>query len=201
MVSSAHRQERDSMKKLTNVEYRLLSRTEIAQLSQIERTETIERVYTMHDGNLVLKKEHWDVPDWGPEEKQRRIAALQDEHDAGATVFGAFDGPTLVGMSVLSHNPLSSGVARFNLAGLWVSHTHRNQGTGKALVRLVVKEAKERGAKTLYVSATPSENTIRFYTSLKFRPAETVDPHLFEDEPEDIHLELMLQSNKEKGQC
>jgi predicted N-acetyltransferase YhbS len=186
---------------LTNVEYRVLSRTEIAQLAQIERTETIERIYHMCDGNLVLKKEHWDVPDWSSEEKQRRIEALQDKHDAGTTIFGAFDGPTLVGMSVLHHNPLSSGVARFNLAGLWVSHAYRNQGIGKALVRLAVEEAKERDAKTLYVSATPSENTIRFYTSLEFRPAGTVDPHLFEDEPEDIHLELMLQSNKEKGQC
>ncbi|MFN2271664.1 MAG: GNAT family N-acetyltransferase [Anaerolineae bacterium] len=189
------------MKKLTSVDYRVLSRAEIAQLAQIERAETIERVYTMRDGNLVLKKEHWDVPDWGPEEKQQRIAALQDERDAGATVLGAFDGPTLVGMSVLDRNPLSSGVARFNLAGLWVSHTHRNQGIGKMLVQLAVEEAKERGAKTLYVSATPSENTIRFYTSLGFRPAETVDPHLFEDEPEDIHLELILQSKKEKRQC
>lgn len=189
------------MKKLTSVEYRVLSRTEIAQLAQIERAETIERVYTMRDGNLVLKKEHWDVPNWSLEEKRQRIAALQDEYDAGATIFGAFDGPTLAGMSVLHHNPLSSGIARFNLAGLWVSHAHRNQGIGKMLVRLTVEEAKERGAKTLYVSATPSENTIRFYTSLGFRPAETVDPHLFEDEPEDIHLELILQSNKEKGQC
>ena len=188
------------MKKLTNVEYRVLSRTEIAQLAQIERAETIERVYTTRDGNLILKKDHWDVPDWSPEEKQQRIAILQDEYDAGATILGAFDGPALVGMSVLDHNPLSSGVARFNLAGLWVSHAHRNQGIGKALVRLAVEEAKERGAKTLYVSATPSENTIRFYTSLGFRPAGTVDSHLFEQEPEDIHLELMLQSNKEKGQ-
>ncbi|MFL7794374.1 MAG: GNAT family N-acetyltransferase [Anaerolineae bacterium] len=139
--------------------------------------------------------------DWSPEEKQRRIAILQDEYDAGATIFGAFDTPTLVGMSVLDHNPLSSGAARFNLAGLWVSHAHRNQGIGKALVWLAVEEAIERGAKTLYVSATPSENTIRFYTSLGFRPVETVDPHLFKDEPEDVHLELILQSNKEKGQC
>ena len=95
-------------------------------------------------------------------------------------------------MSVLDHNPMRSGVERLNLAGLWVSHQFRGKGIGKTLSRLAEQEARTRGAKTLYVSATPSENTVRFYMAMGFQPAEPVDPHLFEIEPEDIHLELIL---------
>jgi hypothetical protein len=49
--------------------------------------------------------------------------------------------------------------------------------------------ARERGAKRLYISATPSENTINFYLRRGCVVAAEVDPHLFELEPEDIHLE------------
>ncbi len=72
-----------------------------------------------------------------------------------------FDGSTLVGMSVLDHNPMRSGVERLNFAGLWVSHQCRGKGIGKTLFRLVEQEARKRGAKTLYVSATPSEKQQR----------------------------------------
>ena len=53
-------------------------------------------------------------------------------------------------------------------------------------------EAIQRGAKGLYISATPSEHTIDFY--LRLGCNVTPEPHveLFELEPEDIHLEYVL---------
>jgi GNAT superfamily N-acetyltransferase len=147
----------------------------------------------VRNGSLILEKEHWGVPDWSPTEKQHRIAVLQETFDRGATFYGAFDGSALVGMSVLDHYPMQSGVGRLDLAGLWVSNPYRGKGIGKALVRLVEEAARGRAAKRLYVSATPSERTVRFYTSMGFRLAEPVDPHSYETEPEDIHLELVLR--------
>lgn len=175
------------------MEYRALSRAEIGRLAQIDRTESIDYIYYVRDGTLVLEKEHWEVPDWSPSEKQQRIAVLQEDYDKGATFVGAFDGSTLIGMSVLDHNPMRSGVERLNLAGLWVSHQFRGKGIGKTLSRLVEQEARARGAKTLYVSATHSENAVRFYMAMGFQLAEPVDPYLSEIEPEDIHLEFMLR--------
>ena len=55
------------------------------------------------------------------------------------------------------------------------------------------QEARTRDAQFMYASATPSENTVRFYMALGFRLAEPVDPALFAKEPEDIHLELPLR--------
>jgi ribosomal protein S18 acetylase RimI-like enzyme len=174
------------------LEYHILSRIQIKKLSQIERTETVEYVYNMRDGNLVLEKEHWDVPDWSPSEQQERITDLRKIYDNGATFFGAIDGSILVGMSVLDHNPISSGADRLNLTGLWVSSPYRRQAVGRKLTYMAIQEACTRGAKILYVSATPSENTIRFYTSLGFQLANPVDPVLLKEEPDDIHLELVL---------
>lgn len=176
----------------SSIEYRVLSREEIQKLVQMDRTETIENVYHIRDGKLNLKKERWDVKDWSPQEKQRRIAELQKGYDDGNTLFGAFDGATLLGMSVFEPRPLTSAAGRFNLAGLWVSYKYRGRGIGRKLVQMVIDKARESGARTLYVSATPSENTVRFYMSLGLRLAAPIDPEMFRREPEDIHLELPL---------
>ena len=172
--------------------YRELTRDEINLLHHIDRTETIERFYFDRDGELVLEEKYWDAPDWSPENKVERVAELQEIFDAGATVFGALDGDVLAGMSVLEHQPVQTGVDRLNLAGMWVSHPYRGKGIGRELFKRAAAEAKARGARSMYVSATPSEHTVHFYMGLGCRRAEPIDPDLFEAEPEDIHLELSL---------
>jgi ribosomal protein S18 acetylase RimI-like enzyme len=178
--------------KMSRIAYRQLSREEINKLNQIDRTEIIDDVYYMRDGAYVLEKEHHDVPDWSEDDKQRRIEALQEIFDQGATFYGAFDGNNLVGMSVLDHNPVRSGEKRLNLEGLWVSHPYRGSGIGKKLFQLAAEEARERKAKAMYVSATPSKNTVHFYQRLGCHRAEPVDEYLYNKEPEDIHLALKL---------
>ena len=177
---------------MSKIEYRRLSREEISKLSQIDRTEIIDDVYYMRDGALVLEKEHHDVPQWSDADKQRRIEGLQQVFDQGATFYGAFDGNNLVGMSVLDHNPVRSGEKRLNLEGLWVSHGYRGSGVGRKLFQLAADEARERKAKAMYVSATPSKNTVHFYQRLGCKSAEPVDAYLYKNEPDDIHLELNL---------
>src|SRR5580704_18139112 len=70
-----------------------------------------------------------------------------------------------------------------------VSNSYRNRGLGTQLFELARATARERGAKRLYISATPSEHTINFYLRLGCAVVEEPDPELFELEPEDIHLE------------
>jgi N-acetylglutamate synthase-like GNAT family acetyltransferase len=56
------------------------------------------------------------------------------------------------------------------------------------LVEEILKLAREKGATSIYVSATPSESAIGFYRSMRFDLAEKVNKVLFELEPEDIHM-------------
>ena len=75
---------------------------------------------------------------------------------------------------------------------LHVSNSFRKQGLGKKLFLLAAEKAYGLGAKKLYVSATPSENTVNFYLRLGCVLATEIDQELFELEPEDIHLEYVL---------
>ena len=54
------------------------------------------------------------------------------------------------------------------------------------------EEAARRGARRLYISATPSEGALRFYLSQGARLADPPDPELLALEPEDVHLVLSL---------
>lgn len=175
-----------------DIQYKILTRPELTHFAEIDRTETIQQIYYHRDGKLVLEEEHHDVPDWSPENKQERIQDLQAVFDRGATVFGAYAGSKLVGLAVLDHTPVQTGDQRLNLEGLWVSHGYRKRGIGRALFQRAAQEARERGARSMYVSATPSRNTVHFYQNLGCRFAHPVDPTLFEKEPEDIHLEFQL---------
>jgi hypothetical protein len=49
--------------------------------------------------------------------------------------------------------------------------------------------ARARGARRLYISATPTENTVKFYLRLGCAVTREPDADLFALEPEDIHLE------------
>lgn len=174
------------------IQYKILTRSELIHFEDLDRTETIQKIYSHQEEKLILEEEHHDVPDWSPENKQERIQDLQAVFDRGATVFGAYAGSKLVGLAVLDHTPVQTGDQRLNLEGLWVSHGYRKRGIGRALFQQAAQEARERGARSLYVSATPSRNTVHFYQNLGCRFADPVDPTLFEKEPEDIHLELDL---------
>ena len=103
------------------MEYRIMARIEIIRLREIDRSEIVQRLFSLREGNLELHKEFHDVhQDW------------------------------------------------------WIKYE--------------VEPISDK----LYVSATPSENTILFYLSFGCKLASEVDPELFALEPEDIHLELVL---------
>ena len=52
--------------------------------------------------------------------------------------------------------------------------------------------ARDGGARTLYVSATPSESAVGCYRRLGFEPTADPIPELLELEPEDVHMVLAL---------
>jgi predicted N-acetyltransferase YhbS len=174
------------------INYQKLTRDQIRLFSQIDRSETVSHIYVMRDGTLKLVEHDFVIPDWSAAEKQERIAKLQELYDRGATFFAAFDGPLLAGLAVLDHHFVKTGKKRLNLAGMWVSCGYRGRSIGRTLFQWAAQEAHKQGAYALYISATPSENTVDFYRNLGCSLANPIDPDLFANEPEDIHLELTL---------
>jgi RimJ/RimL family protein N-acetyltransferase len=81
---------------------------------------------------------------------------------------------------------------QLQLKQLHVSRAYRQQGLGRTLFQLAVQKARQMGAKKLYISATPSENTVDFYLRLGCTLVGEPDPELFVFEPENIHMEYAI---------
>lgn len=172
--------------------YRELLREEIQQIWTIDRSEVIERIYRVENGALVLEPEHYALDGWPPGEAEKYTPILLDCFDRGGWFLGAFDNGQLVGVVALDNKRIGRHQDQLQLEFLHVTCSYRNRGLGKHLFELARATARSRGAKRLYISATPSENTVDFYLRLGCIIAREPDAELVEREPEDIHLECTV---------
>ena len=172
---------------------RALAREELDLLWTIERAEIIERTYVVKEGALVSKADYYDVRDWPDGEAEEYGPLLADCFEHGGHFWGVFDDDgALAAVAVLESRFIGARSDRLQLKFLHVSRSYRGAGVGVALFERAAAKARELGARSLYISATPSENTVHFYQRRGCRLAEEPDPKLFALEPEDIHLELPL---------
>lgn len=171
---------------------RLLERDEIPIIWQIDRREIIENVYHLRDGKLVLVPEYFDMQGWPPGEAEHYTLTLTECFDRGGTFWGAFEDGRLVGTAILESKFIGSNHDTLQLKFLHISRGRRKQGLGTRLFQLAVEKAKSLGARRLYISATPSENTVNYYIKLGCILATEIDSELFALEPEDIHLEYLI---------
>jgi GNAT superfamily N-acetyltransferase len=129
---------------------------------------------------------------WLAGEPERYNPIFNDCYDRGGYFYGAFVSHHLVGSAILENNFIGKQKDQLQLKFLHVDRSFRNQGIGKYLFDTTVKKAKELGARQLYISAIPSENTINFYLHLDCIVTKNIDSELFAFEPEDIHLEYTI---------
>jgi GNAT superfamily N-acetyltransferase len=172
------------------IEYRMVTAGEVEKLRDIDRSERIAGFYQVREGVLVYEPEESEVA--GFDRLDERVADLQAQHAEGRLFFGAFVGETLVGLCVLALQLRGAQGNRLQMSGLWVSRPFRRWGIGRYLVTLAANAARIRGAEYLYISGTPSLNTVRFYQSLGCTLTAEVDAELYAQEPEDIHFDLAL---------
>jgi GNAT superfamily N-acetyltransferase len=172
------------------VEGRLLQREEIPTLwSSIDRREVIDAIYYYRDGELVLEAEHYDMSGWPPGEAEVYTPLFEKCFDGGGWLYGLYDGDKLAAIVVLENHFIGKDKDLLQLKFLMVSRDYRGQGLGCQLYDLAAEEARRRGAKGLYVSATPSKNTVTFYRNRGCTLIDDPDPEQYALEPEDIHLE------------
>jgi predicted N-acetyltransferase YhbS len=172
--------------------YRQLERHEIERIWTIDRREFIENIFRLEDGRLRLHPHNFDVPGWQPSTVQETTALLYECYGRGAEFHAAFDGAVLAGVAVLDTIWRGAQGDLLQLEFLHVSRDYRTQGLGTHLFDQARTAARTRGARGLYISATPSENTIRFYQGRGAVLIGEPDPELYAREPEDIHLECAI---------
>jgi hypothetical protein len=78
------------------------------------------------------------------------------------------------------------------LAFLQVSQVFRLLSIGRRLCDELHQIARDAGDTEVVVSATPSENTVRFYMNRGYELMASPLPELYDREPEDVHLRKVL---------
>jgi GNAT superfamily N-acetyltransferase len=176
------------------VEIRELARSELSRVGEIDRTERIDVLFEQHGTELVARRGNWSASAWDPDghgehsvDAQRR--ALVHYADAGGIARGAFSAGRLVGIGVVVPH-IRPAIAQ--LAFLHVSKEFRAAGVGSRLVADLELIARRTGDTEIVVTATPSENTVRFYLGRGYRPMAQPLPELLELEPEDVHLAKLM---------
>lgn len=167
---------------------RQLQRHEIEKIWTIDRREVIDHVYHIENGVLTLKAEHYDVTGWPEGEIEDYRPVLEECYDQGGWFYGLFEEQQLIGVVVLESRFIGEKQDTLQFKFFHVSSAYRGRGLGRQLFDEARHKAREKGAKWLYISATPSEHTVHFYQQQGSILAEKPDPDLFAFEPDDIHL-------------
>jgi GNAT superfamily N-acetyltransferase len=171
-----------------------LGRADLSLVREIDRRERIDVLYDQHGTELVARHGDWSAPAWDPHghgehSVEAQLHTLEHYADAGGIAFGAFVSGRLVGIGVVVPR-LRPGIAQ--LAYLHVSAALRATGIGTRLCEQLEQIALSAGDSDMVVSATPSENTVRFYLGRGFQPMAEPLAELFELEPDDVHLRKVL---------
>jgi GNAT superfamily N-acetyltransferase len=171
-----------------------LARAELSRVVEIDRTERIDVIYEQRGTELVERRGKWSASAWDPVrhgehsvEAQRH--ALEHYVDTGGIALGALSGARLVGIGVVVPH-LRPAIAQ--LAFLHVTKAFRAAGIGSRLCDDLELIASGAGDSEMVVSATPSENTVRFYLARGFEVMAEPLPELVELEPEDVHMKKVL---------
>jgi GNAT superfamily N-acetyltransferase len=177
---------------MMNIEYRKMKRHEISEIVNIDRSDYADMMYQINDGDLLLVNSIFNHPGLKEHNYEPYIKDLQKVFDDGGVLFGAFYRDVLKGISCVDKQLAGKNKNMVNLSLLWVSKEFRRNGIAKKLLELCKIEGEKRNVDKLYISATPSKNTVDFYLTMGCRKTEEIDPEMYKNEPEDIHLELKL---------
>lgn len=148
------------------------------------------RMWEKTDGEWSLKRTH-AIRQWNDEKKLWITENLNQFIGMGGYVSGAFVEDRLVGFLALDTDAKGTGGQYMNLSLLFVDARYKRRGVGKYLFDDCVKEASRLGAKKLFISSIPAEETVAFYFAMGCKDAqEIIDEWV--DMPYDRYLEYTL---------
>ena len=154
---------------------------QVINLDDFDRTQEVRRVYVNENGKCILKDQVWTM-DWSLEHKREVAADLQSD---AYIAYAAWENERIIGfVSVVK----KLAGCRMVLDIIQVDRAFRGQGIGRQLWNLAVAEAKNAGAKELYISACCSEETVGFYKAMGAKVADNPIPEIAEAEPYDIQM-------------
>ena len=122
-------------------------------------------LYAVRGGDIVSLGHGCEVSPWTPAQLNEMVAFARRHLEAGATGVAAYAGGRLAGVGILGHAPVRGDARELQLALLHVSREVRRRGIAGRLFTELCEVALLRGARRLYISATPSQSALGFYLS------------------------------------
>ena len=163
------------------MKFEKIRETHFINLDGFDRSQEVKRVYVNENGRFRLINRVWTM-DWSLEHK-RKVAANLKSDDCIA--YAVWENEKVIGfVSVVK----KLAGCRMVLDMIQVDRAFRGQGIGRQLFVLAVAEARNAGAKELYISACCSEETVNFYTAMGTVPTNDPIPEIAEAEPYDIQM-------------
>ena len=150
-------------------------------LDDFNRQQRITRIYVKKDEKYVIEEQP-GVMDWSMD-KKREVA--QDLMDSAYISYLALEEEEIVGFVSLVKELVSE---RMILDLIQVDTDFRGRGIGRKLWEKAVEEARLNGARELYISACPSEETIHFYKAMGAEVTDNPIIAIANDEPDDLQM-------------
>lgn len=170
------------------ITYRTMTQDQVNKLKEIDRSEHIDLIYKMQNGNLMEIGANHECPNWNVEMIEELQERYLFELSHGGMAIGAFDGDMLIAFGVLAHKFRGANQDQLQVDLMYVSRNYRRQGVGTQILNQLADEARSRGAKYLYISSTETRSAVSFYRNNGSRLTDGIDQELFTKEPEDIHM-------------
>jgi N-acetylglutamate synthase-like GNAT family acetyltransferase len=169
-----------------------MTQNELRKINEIDRSEIIENIYYYKNGELILENEYYKMEGFPKGELQDIIKRQYHILNNKGFVLGCFNNDHLIGVASVENNLIGSKLQYLNMDILFVSKKYRRGNIGKELLKISKEKCELLGGKKLYISATPSENTVNFYIRNGAVLVKELNSDLYQREPEDIHLEISL---------
>ena len=158
-----------------------ISETQVINLDDFDRSQEVKRVYINDSGSLRLKDQIWTM-DWSLKHKRKVATNLKSDE---CVAYAVWENEKVIGfISVVK----KLAGCRMVLDIIQVDRAFRGQGIGRRLFALAVAEARNAGAKELYISACCSEETVNFYKAMGAVVTKDPLPEIAEAEPYDIQM-------------
>lgn len=150
-------------------------------LDNFDRSQEISRVYIKRDGGYVLEEQP-GIMDWNLDKK--RVVA-KDLEDSSYISYLALEGDKVIGFVSLMKE-LQGERMIFDV--IQVDRAYRHRGIGRMLWEKAAAEARMCGAKELYISACPAEETIAFYSAMGADITDAPITSIAEEESDDLQM-------------
>ena len=157
---------------------------------QLNMSEVVHENYRVESGALMVFPFHCLIRNWDADKRKNWTQALNGLASSGGVVIQALFEDKTVGIASLS--PRWFGEKRLQLYSLHIDRDFRRMGVGQFLLTAIEQRAKQLGANRLYISAAPKKGTVDFYLRMGARQTTEIDPVLYQQEPDDIHMEKAL---------